>query len=71
MWKCAQAGLAERATVFCQAPAVIGKTPADDLLESFPHIHNAFIEASASACQPISPPPRISMIAPRRLAAYT
>ncbi len=43
MWKYAQAGLAEPAAVFRQAAGVIGKTPADDVLEAFPHVHNAYI----------------------------
>ncbi len=43
MWKYAQAGLADAATVFRQATGVIGATPADEYLEAFPHVHNAYI----------------------------
>lgn len=43
MWKYAQAGLAEPAGVFRQAEDVIGPTPPDDVLEAFPHVHNAYI----------------------------
>ena len=63
MWKYAQAGLAEPATVFRQAAGVIGKTPADDYLEAFPHVHNAciaghvgYVELAKMAGQPHGAP---------------
>jgi hypothetical protein len=43
MWKYAQAGLADAATVFQQASGVIGATPPDPYLQAFPHVHNAYI----------------------------
>ncbi len=43
MWKYAQAGLADPATVFEQASGVIGSTPSDHYLQAFPHVHNAYI----------------------------
>ncbi len=43
MWKYAQAGLADPATVFEQAAGVIGSTPSDGYLQAFPHVHNAYI----------------------------
>jgi hypothetical protein len=43
MWKYAQAGLADAATVFQQASGVIGSTPSDKFLQAFPHVHNAYI----------------------------
>ena len=43
MWKYAQAGLADPATVFEQASGLIGSTPSDSYLQAFPHVHNAYI----------------------------
>jgi hypothetical protein len=43
MWKYAQAGLADPATVFQQAAGVIGSPPPDRYLEAFPHVHNAYL----------------------------
>jgi hypothetical protein len=43
MWKYAQAGLADPAKVFEQAAGMLGPTPSDHYLESFPHVHNAWI----------------------------
>jgi len=43
MWKYAQAGLADPATVFEQAAGVIGSTPSDSYLQAFPHVHNAYL----------------------------
>ena len=43
MWKYAQAGLAEPATVFEQASGMIGSAPPDKYLQAFPHVHNAYI----------------------------
>ncbi|MBI4664437.1 MAG: PQQ-like beta-propeller repeat protein [Verrucomicrobia bacterium] len=43
LWKYAQAGLADPASVFRHAVGVIGSTPSDGYLEAFPHVHNAYI----------------------------
>ena len=43
MWKYAQAGLADPASVFEQASGVIGSTPSDSYLQASPHVHNAYI----------------------------
>jgi hypothetical protein len=43
MWKYAQAGLADAATVFRQASGLIGATPSDEYLLASPHVHNAYV----------------------------
>jgi len=48
MWKYAQAGLEDPATVFEQASGVIGPTPPDRYLQAFPHVHNAYIAGYVS-----------------------